>query len=478
MIKDDEKQHFLIEKNNTYNKLPKIDIILNDAGYNMITWKIILLTGFYIFIEGSQLTLLNSLFVPIKNQYNLSDNYLTIANSVMFIGVAIGSILSGYTSSIIRRRTALNIGIWTVTILNCILSIDQSFFYFTIMRIFIGIAIGIMLPMMFGILSEYLPIKYRGFCLISIWCFYGLGGLYVNTTMLIIMPTLDSSKTNQVIFILSIPYLFFAVCYTIFLQESPRNLILNNEEIEGLEILEKIKGSPIDIADREEIKTNVKGGINKNLDHSLKSVFAPKLRRTTIIQSVIWFCFSYIFYGGIFSISLMLKEIGFVNSNLIEKTMTVYALSMPGNLVGGFLTEIPYLGRLKTCIIGYGFLSFFLILLAIFQDHVEILIGFMGLFLNISFNVTCTYCSEFYPTRIRDTALGYLYFVTRISGFISQLISFVLVSIDFKLQYFCILFQAILCFVLIFFLPEETHGKPLDSDYISNDTKVMNAENK
>jgi putative MFS transporter len=328
-----------------------------------------------------------------------------------------------------------------------------------------GVLVGIMLPMIFGILSEYLPIKYRGFTLIVVWCFYGIGGLYVNLTMKILMPLLQAEETNVVIRWLTLPYALFAICYFIFLKESPRNLILNAEESQGIDILETIKGGVISAEDRDDIISNVKGGINKNLDHSLISVFAPKLRKTTIIQSIIWFCFSYIFYGGIFSISLMLKDIGFTPENLIDKTMVVYGLSMPGNLVGGFLTEISYLGRLKTCTIGYGFLSFFIILLAFFPSYIEILIGFMGLFLNISFNVTCTYCSEYYPTRIRDTALGYLYFVTRISGFVSQIISFYLVSINFKIQYFFILFQTILCFILIFFLPEETHGKPLDVDY-------------
>ena len=87
--------------------------------------------------------------------------------------------------------------------------------------------------------------------------------------------------------------------------------------------------------------------------------------------------------------------------------------------------------------------------------------------------MTCTYCSEYYPTRIRDTALGYLYFITRISGFISQFISYLLIMVDYRLQYLFILSQTIFCFILIFHLPEETHGQPLDVDY---DTK--NRENK
>ncbi len=61
----DEKQQLLIDKSS--KPLPKIDEILNNSGYNYITWKIIFLTGFYIFVEGSQLTLMNSLFVPLKN---------------------------------------------------------------------------------------------------------------------------------------------------------------------------------------------------------------------------------------------------------------------------------------------------------------------------------------------------------------------------------------------------------------------------
>jgi hypothetical protein len=332
----------------------------------------------------------------------------------------------------------------------------------------IGVVIGVMLPLIFGILSEYLPINYRGFTLIAIWCFYGIGGLYVNITMNLLMPKLNYDKTNQAIFYLSLPYLFFSLSYWILLEESPRSLILYNQESEGIKILERINGAPISQEDREDIINNIKGGINRNLEHSLKALFTEKLKKTTIIQTIIWFCFSYIFYGGIFSISLMLKEIGFTPYNLIHKTMIVYSLSMPGNLIGGILTEVPYLGRLKTCIIGYGFLSLFIMLLPFFLDYIAVLLGVMGLFLNISFNVTCTYCSEYYPTRIRDTGLGYLYFVTRISGFISQLISFYLISFDFRLQYFFILSQSILCFILIFFLPEETHGKPLDIDYDSS----------
>lgn len=459
----EERQQLLLEKDQPL--LPKIEVILNNAGYNSVTWKIILLTGCYIFVEGSQLTLLNSLFVPMKNYFTLPDDAITYANSLMFVGVALGSILSGFTSSVMRRKTSLTINMTLCAIINLLMGLIDNFTVFTIARVLIGILVGIMLPMIFGILSEYLPIKYRGFTLIVVWCFYGIGGLYVNLSMKFLMPQLQSEETFRVILLLTIPYSVFALSYYIFLEESPRNLILNSEENKAIDILEKINGGEISLEDRSEVISQVKGGINKNLDHSLKSVFSSKVRQTTIIQSVIWFCFSYIFYGGIFSISLMLKEIGFNNDNLINKTMVVYALSMPGNIVGGILTEIAYLGRLKTCSIGYGFLSFFIIIAGFFPNSVEILIGLMGLFLNISVNVTCTYCSEYYPTRIRDTALGYLYFVTRVSGFVSQIISYYLVSINFKIQYFFILSQAILCFVLIFFLPEETYGKPLDVDY-------------
>jgi len=72
-----------------------------------------------------------------------------------------------------------------------------------------------------------------------------------------------------------------------------------------------------------------------------------------------------------------------------------------------------------------------------------------------------------YPTKIRDQAVGFLFFCTRIGGFSSQILYLYLNGIGIWYPYYFTIGFIIANFVLIYLLPFETYGQPLDVDYDS-----------
>jgi len=180
---------------------------------------------------------------------------------------------------------------------------------------------------------------------------------------------------------------------------------------------------------------------------------------------------SYIFYGSSFTAEQTLLKLenshkqdnSSIHQALLTKMITITAIPIPGLIVAGILSEIKSIGRKTTCFISYAASSFFLFLGVIYIHHFAFFLGISLLCSGAAFNISSTYTSELYPTKIRDLALGFFYFCTRVAGFSSQFLSVALENELFLLNYHVIIAIGIIGGILILYLPYETLGSPIDA---------------
>jgi sugar phosphate permease len=343
------------------------------------------------------------------------------------------------------------------------------------------------MPLIQNLLCESLPIKFRSFYMVLTGASFNLGAIFLNSTMYMVMPNLEKEKLHNVILLVSLPNLIFAIILFFKLEESPRNLIINNREEEGFFILEKMIYRKLNEEEKNIISTQIKeGGENKNMDRSFRSIFNDKYRLITIILICLWVVNSFIVYGGSIALSLILKFIeeknaqavnakkSTTNSNIIKDQILIYVISVPGSLIAAYMTESKMFGRKMTIFTGFLFIAFFSICAILNIKNFHIYFGLSGLFIALSFSGVSSYSSEVYPTKVRDLAVGLLYFCTRISGFSSQFLAVWLFKIYYLGQtYVCIALCCVAC-VLTLMLPYDTHGKALDSDGEEMQDKKLN----
>jgi putative MFS transporter len=144
-------------------------------------------------------------------------------------------------------------------------------------------------------------------------------------------------------------------------------------------------------------------------------IFAPDLRGRTIMMLVFQFFQSGIFYGftALAPTFLLLKGISLVHTLLFS--MIIYAGFFVGSLVSIF--TIDKVER-KWGIIGTAIIAgvFGTVFAEVANVTVVVIFGFLTTFILWQFsNFLHTYQSEIFPTRVRSTASGTVYSVSRVS---------------------------------------------------------------
>lgn len=144
-------------------------------------------------------------------------------------------------------------------------------------------------------------------------------------------------------------------------------------------------------------------------------IFAPDLRKRTIMMLVFQFFQSGIFYGftALAPTFLLLKGISLVHT--LQFSMIIYAGFFVGSIVSVFTIDKVErkLGIIGTAIIA-GVLGTLFAVIA--NTAVVVVLGFLTTFTLWQFsNFLHTYQAEVFPTRVRSTAAGTVYSVSRVS---------------------------------------------------------------
>jgi MFS family permease len=463
-------------------KMKLIDRIIEQYGYGWITWKTYIIVFFILAIEGFHLTLIGNMLIPIQKYYDMSDDHIKLVSGLMFLTVGLGSMSSGYITTKFKRMYVLYFTTFILAVGHLCIGFTSNILIFAIIRCAVGLAIGIVVPISLNLLTEYLPIRYRAIMLSGVWVGFAVGALFNLFIMLLIMPELEQYYYSKTL-VTSSSLSFFVVILLLFLKDSPRNLLHNGEYAKALVILEYIYGKELTEFEKEELISEAKGGSNTTIEVSIKEIFNKDYCRVTILLAFNWILLSLIHYGPMLITSKTIEELEkshdhksqSANNDIIVDEIIIFLIYFPNSIVAGLICEIPRLGRIKSNIISMAIAIVFLILLIVDSSNYEIYFGFYLFAVSVAFAISTTYSCEVYPTRIRDLALGFLFFCTRMSGFLSQVIYIMFHDWYLWLPYYSSLLFCALNAICIFLLPYETKGRALDGD--KENEKLIEAAN-
>jgi len=259
-----------------------------------------------------------------------------------------------------------------------------------------------------------------------------------------------------------------------FAKDTPRHMILSGDKDEGISELELIHGKSFSRWIKARINYEItSGSLNKGIDNTFVSLLSKKFLLVTILLSLIYFLCSLIIYGPtlIFQDTLSkLQKIEIVQNptKIIYIGMLGALISGIGTIIGGFIVELKFLGRINSIIIS-SFLSIAVSILAlIFTQYFGFIFNLNFMLIGMYFTIITTYSAEVYPTIIRERALGVLFVCTRVGGIISQIIYPALGNIYLFAPYYLNLVFVALLLILVFFLPYDTYQMQLDQDYQNN----------
>lgn len=511
-------------ENDNIDEIQLIDKYLNRTSDKLSKhqYKIIIITGFVLLVDGIHMTLLSSMLIPIKSAFDISEFSISLISSMLFLVVGISSYFSSHKVITDNKISYFNTSFLLLSISTLMMGIVFNLSFFILCRLIQGLCIGMLMPLSISLLCEIMPINKRASVMILTSATYLLGACLNSFLCILILPENLYGGNLYAVFILLSMLTF--VCYYYCkknIRDSPRSLIINNRNDEAFEILELVinnsddtgynKENTIKIINDKDKSIIIEEIIKANSSHKeeLSTLFNNRFKDLTVYLTGLSLVNSFILYGCTFILAVTLKEIklkyGIISSesenlnsyisnstfrnvtetssiignyssnslnenipetqnsnSILYEQMFVYIITLPSIFIASYLCNHKKVGRKLTMLLGYASTSIIIMIGFCVLKYFFTFFGIAGFFLTLAFQASSTYSVEVYPTKIRRLSIGFLSLTTRIAGFLSQPISVILFNINYLGQFYFGLLLGVIGVYCSWKLPFDTLGKSLD----------------
>jgi len=444
-----------------------LDDILNRMGFGWFQVRIFLYLSWITFSDGAEITVISLITKILKKQWNLDDWEEELMGAVLFLGMIIGTFMSGPFGDKFGRRITLFGGTVVLFTFGMISAFMPEYWSFVIVRAFVGMSVGFLLPLQTAYEVEVCTEKSRGGFVIGTFLCFQVGMLSVVLLAFWLIPDLDSGNWRLLLILVSIPSGVSLLLQIFWGDESPRYEAINERFDRAVEILNKMaKLNKKDQLTQEEmaiVKSTQKSEV-ESVGKRIAKMFGEKYLKTTLQLFYLWFMSGFVYYGLVFILPRSLSEGSSDSGTLVDLTI-INTLLIPAAIVPCFLIENKSIGRRKTLLICLIVQTAGCVLCSFFIDQIVFISAVsVMLFLDlVFFDVMYPYTSEIYDTGIRSTGLSVNTALARFGGFISPFVLVALNSVSFSYPYIAFSVVSLIALVDCYLLKYESRGQNLDN---------------
>ena len=343
--------------------------------------------------------------------------------AAFFMGLFVGTLLFGFVADRFGRRTIFTVSLLWYTVAAAIMAFQQDAFGLNLWRFIAGVGIGVELVTIDTYIAELVPkaVRGRAFAFNQIVQFCAIPAVALLAWLLVPRAPLGLDGWRWVVLIGSFGAL---IVWWIRLRvpESPRWLAEHGRLSDADAILGRFENEARVV--RAEAVATVAAPRDR---HNFLDIWKPPYLSRTVML-VIFNLFQTVgFYGFANWVPTFLIKQGIEVTSSLQYTFIIAIAAPIGPLVGFLLTDRIERKRLivvaALCVAAFG--------LAFAEMRAPATIIVFGALVTLANNIMSfsfhAYQAELYPTRIRGTAVGFVYSWSRLSTVFSAfLIAFVL----------------------------------------------------
>ena len=343
------------------SKFTLLDKIINDYGYGWEVNKIIFSAFLCFILNGYLTTSYCSFMLGFKKKFDLTSNQISFIGMGFCLSKFITNFLIGFITNLVGRMFILKFSLIFTFFCNLSISLFCEYKIIVIVEFINGFFAGIFEITSFNVACEFIPVRFRGWILLTIWNGYNVGVLFPNLIMFKTMPQHDPSGLPKTLYLCSLVILFCTVFGCVFYTDSPRNYIINGKYEEALKILKKMKKDENYFT--EQIKNELYLCVPPKTisDFSLsnyKEVFEHGMFMTGLLLLIICFNGTMINDGFQLVLNLILEKVKQADKTahtrtILMENIIINSIALPSNLIVGAFTEFKILGRKYTQAIGF-----------------------------------------------------------------------------------------------------------------------------
>ena len=459
-------------------KFTLLDKLINDYGYGWEVNKIIFSAFLCFILNGYLTTSYCSFMLGFKKKFDLNNNQISLIGMGFCLSKFITNFSIGFLTNLFGRMFVLKLALILTFFCNLLISLFCEYNIIVIVEFLNGFFAGVFEITSFNVACEFIPVRFRGWILLTIWNGYNVGVLFPNLIMLKTMPEHDPSGLPKTLYLCSLVILLCTIFGCVFYTDSPRNFIINGKKEEAIKILKRMKKD--DKYFTPEILKEIYESVPPKTisDFSImnyKEVFEHGMFLTGVLLLFICFNGTMINDGFQLVLNLILEKVKKSDKSAQTRTVlmeniTINSIALPSNLIMGAFAEFKILGRIHTQSLGYILMGLVMIPVIINPNTASTFFIFFMFFTCIT-NMVNVYVSEVYPTKIRDWALGMIQGSGYLGSFIAQ---YLFVYLNDLSVYYCPILFFVICIlngISCTMLKVEPMGKPLDIHTGENDNE-------
>lgn len=346
-----------------------------------------------VLIEGFDLVALGATSLAIQHDKHLAFTAasLTMVATVSLVGVAIGAAFVTPLADLIGRRKVLIASVASFSVFTIVVPLAPNVAVFAALRLLAGLGLGSCMPTALTLMSEYLPAERRARASTTTMTGYHCGAVAAS------LLALAAHSAWQML---------FYVC-------GAAGLVLSG-----------IMWSKL-----EETATGVRASAGPAEKVTVLDLLRPQYLRTTLAVWVSTFMGLLLVYGLNTWLPSLMKTAGYNVSTSITLLFVLNAGGVAGMLLAGRVGDTRGISR--TILVWFGLGALLLAALS-FRIQVSVLLDAViflaGVFVFSAQVLVYAYVAEYFPGRIRGSALGITSGVGRLGAIAGPLVTGMLVS--------------------------------------------------
>lgn len=466
---------FIVKKNTTNTQnINSYSEMIEKLGITKKARLAYFLANFLQFIWGMEACFISINLERLANNSSVPIKTKAALISIIYSMLGIGSALMGILTKVLGRIRLIVFStvVYALFVLLSSLPILDNFYAIFSFRCIANIALGIFNISILNLLTEYLPIQNRSYVLMVNSGLYNFGNIFMIITNNIFLSDINKNfnltSWRIINLICAMPSLISLIFSIFYVEESPLYLINNEHKnhsnsSKAFKILKEMsEGKNVDF--NEEVFNRIKFKAKSLEGFKLKSHYSELFHIDYLRLTICNIMLCTIFYFNMIGISYITpKTVNEKRDQILnisfDTQMLVYSIiQLPNGYLGGLMTESDFFGRKKTIWISSFICAMFYLIIHFLPYYLCFYAGGIMFFNSIGFGAAFIYVSEIYPTNLRDQAQSLIQCISFLIGaFAPFIIDYFYASSFILLGVTCLV-----CLIVIVFVGEETHKRPLD----------------
>ncbi|MCM3186398.1 MFS transporter [Priestia megaterium] len=438
----------------------KINIVqvVDDSKFNSFHLSILLWCIFLILFDGFDLVVYGSVIPSLSQSWSISPSILGLIGSLTLVGGLIGSLICGISADKVGRKKVIIYCVAIFGFFTLLTGFAKGPVDFAIYRFIAGLGLGGIPPLLVALTSEYSPKSIKNIMVAIMFSGYSIGGILVALLGLKVIPNLG---WEWMFFIGAIPLLSIPLLNK-YLPESLYYYVVKKEYTKAKAILKRLNSDYI-FYDNDIFEVDVpKQGV------PVVKLFENQRARTTIMFWISCFMGLLLVYGLGTWLPQMMVKLGYPLESSLLFLLSLNIGAIVGSIFGGMLAD-----RIGSKRVLFGFFIMGAICLTLLGFKPELFVLYFLILLSGaasigSQNLNNAYMSNFYPTSIRSTGIGWALGVGRLGAILGPSIGGILMDLNLPtyMNFISFAIPAIIAAIAICFIQDKFGSyQNIEQDY-------------